>query len=235
LEELQTLGADTTSNVPMPPMPDGGTGIVAPTVPIYRSYSGGSEFVLTRLHVRYDKSALGDDLFFREASPIVGGREFVVGANGKLEEGAKSSSMNNFQARYVIRHPWTGAIACKHPQRGVWGGPPGGYGPRTAAAPGLGLVKATNAQLNTFITGSLPAETFLSSAAPTPILAIPRTDADQTVVDASAPTIDASPSPPQEQPKGGCAGCAVGGETQAGAFVAALFAFVLGRRRKRSS
>ena len=43
-------------------------------------------------------------------------------------EGATPSSTNNFQGRYAIRHWWTGPIACKNPQRGVWGGPPdGGY------------------------------------------------------------------------------------------------------------
>jgi hypothetical protein len=32
--------------------------------------------------------------------------------------------MNNFQGRYIIRHPWTGEIACENP-RGQWGGPEG--------------------------------------------------------------------------------------------------------------
>jgi MYXO-CTERM domain-containing protein len=34
--------------------------------------------------------------------------------------------MNNFQGRYIIRHKWTGAVACSAPRRGIWGGPPAG-------------------------------------------------------------------------------------------------------------
>lgn len=79
-------------------------------------------FVLTRMHARYGKNDMKDDLRFREATPIVGGREFR-NDNGKLEYGSSKSSVNNFQARYAMRHWWTGAITCKNPQRGVWGGP----------------------------------------------------------------------------------------------------------------
>ncbi|MBA3395668.1 MAG: DUF2330 domain-containing protein [Deltaproteobacteria bacterium] len=81
-----------------------------------------ADFVLTRLHARYGKE-LTDDLRFKEAQAIVGGREFVV-ANGKLEEGAQPAPHNNFQGRYAIRYKWTGPITCKDPRRGVWGGPP---------------------------------------------------------------------------------------------------------------
>ena len=31
---------------------------------------------------------------------------------------------NFFQARYAIRHAWTGPIRCDKPVRGRWGGPP---------------------------------------------------------------------------------------------------------------
>jgi MYXO-CTERM domain-containing protein len=82
---------------------------------------GSSDFVLTRLHARYGKS-IKDDLQFKEAAPIAGGREHLV-SNGQLEEGAQSASTNNFQARYIIRHAWTGPITCVNPVRGRWGGP----------------------------------------------------------------------------------------------------------------
>jgi MYXO-CTERM domain-containing protein len=85
---------------------------------------GGSlgSYVLTRLHARYAKDALGSDLVFKEASAIVGGRE-NRGDKGVLETGAVASWTNSFQARYAIRHEWKGEIACKEPRRGVWGGP----------------------------------------------------------------------------------------------------------------
>ncbi|CAN5908905.1 DUF2330 domain-containing protein [soil metagenome] len=80
-----------------------------------------SEFTLTRLHARYSAADMKDDLRFREAKPVTGGREQW---NGKgIEYGATPSATNAFQARYVIRHYWQGKIACKNPQRGRWGGP----------------------------------------------------------------------------------------------------------------
>ncbi len=83
------------------------------------------QFVLTRLHARYDKTSLGEDLVFRAAKPIVGGREFLT--DGKaLEQGSRPDSINNFQARYAIRYPWKGAVTCKEPRYGRWGGPPPG-------------------------------------------------------------------------------------------------------------
>ena len=102
---------------------------------MYRRQAGmrNTGFVLTRLHARYDKKSLGEDLVFKQAPAIVGGREFL--SNGtELEKGSRPDSNNNFQARYVIRHPWKGAIACENPRRGVWGGPPGGMMPPPAAA-----------------------------------------------------------------------------------------------------
>ena len=41
---------------------------------------------------------------------------------------------NAFQARYAIRHPWTGPVACESPRRNVWGPPPGGSEAPVAAA-----------------------------------------------------------------------------------------------------
>jgi hypothetical protein len=93
-------------------------------------------FVLTRLHARYDKGSIGDDLVFKAATPIAGGRELLTNGDA-LEQGAVPASANNFQGRYVIRHPWKGPIACSNPVRGRWGGPPAGTGkPGPVAATG---------------------------------------------------------------------------------------------------
>ena len=109
--DVATLGADVA------PLPGG-------RAPGMRGrWRGG--WVLTRLHARYEKTTLGDDLVFRAAPPIVGGREMVAFGN-VLEQTATPSSFNNFQARYAIRHAWVGPIACASPVRGVWGGPPHG-------------------------------------------------------------------------------------------------------------
>lgn len=100
-EDYLTLGAD-----------------VLPDQPTYG-------WVVTRLHARYTPDTLGEDLVFREAPAVLGGREYPD-ETGDLSQEPSSSEINNFQARYVIRHPWEGAALCFNPTWGVWGGPPGG-------------------------------------------------------------------------------------------------------------
>jgi hypothetical protein len=96
-------------------------------------------FVLTRLHARYGKSDMKDDLRFREGKPVTGGRE--VWTEQGLETDAVPAAESYFQARYAIRHRWTGPVKCSTPHRGIWGGPPSGTyqqpiaAKRTAFAP----------------------------------------------------------------------------------------------------
>src|SRR5262249_33462883 len=129
--ELATLGADALPSSPpggggggsgggKPVAP--GPGQARPGPPPMRPWFMPSGFVLTRLHARYTKESLGEDLVFQEAQAITGGRE-VRNANQELEHGSAPGSYNNFQGRYAIRHPWTGPIACANPRRGKWGGP----------------------------------------------------------------------------------------------------------------
>jgi hypothetical protein len=108
-----------------------------------------NDFVLTRLHARYGKSDMKDDLRFREAKPVTGGRE-TYGKDG-IEYGAKASDQNFFQARYAVRHWWAGPMACKNPQRGVWGGPPDGNAPQTIAASKLAFAPRGKMQLGSVI------------------------------------------------------------------------------------
>ena len=89
-------------------------------------------YVLTRLHARYGKNDMKDDLRFREARPVTGGRE--VYSRSGIEYGAVPSTQNHFQARYAIRYPWTGEIRCKNPQRAVWGPNPSGAPNQVIAA-----------------------------------------------------------------------------------------------------
>jgi hypothetical protein len=97
-----------------------------------------------------------EDLVFKKADAIVGGREHVV-ANGKLEERSRPDSTNNFQARYAIRHEWTGAIACKDPRRGIWGGPPAGEsGGGVKAAMDLAFAPRGAVQLPALVRQDIP-------------------------------------------------------------------------------
>jgi hypothetical protein len=75
-------------------------------------------WVLTRLHTRYSRETLGDDLVFTPAPAIMGGR-----GDGPTTA-VPSTGDNNFQGRYIVHHPWKGPVACATPRRGNWGGPP---------------------------------------------------------------------------------------------------------------
>jgi MYXO-CTERM domain-containing protein len=118
-------------------------------------------FTLTRLHTRYAKEGLGADLIFREAPPIVGGRE-EPGVKeqhhgprpGKAD--AWQGQGNAFQARYVIRHPWTGPIRCAEPKRGVWGGPPNGGAERAQGAPKIAFVERGKVDLAAMLRQGIP-------------------------------------------------------------------------------
>jgi hypothetical protein len=140
--DFATLGADVAFGA----MKDGGG----------RVRVRQQQLTLTRLHARYGTS-ITEDLIFKAAEPIVGGRE-VRDDRGRLEKRSQKSRFNNFQARYAIRHWWTGAIACKNPRRGVWGGPPDGKERNFGAEPALGLafVKRTKGALPRFIVRDVP-------------------------------------------------------------------------------
>jgi hypothetical protein len=132
-QDLSTLGLDILEGGPVK------------SSPLY-----SISWVLTRLHTRYSKETLSEDLIFREAEPAVGGRANGNGTNG--DEGAtvgappgnnvlgyRNFAINNFQGRYIIRHYWDKPVACKDPHYDLWGGPPGEplRGNRTTAAKGL--------------------------------------------------------------------------------------------------
>jgi hypothetical protein len=112
-----------------------------------------NNFVLTRLHARYGKKDMKDDLRFREAKPVTGGREEWSKAG--IEYGANPSEKNFFQARYAIRHYWDKPITCAHPQRYVWGGPPDGVDSQTIAASKLAFAPRGRLDLAKMITRDL--------------------------------------------------------------------------------
>ncbi|MCA9573940.1 MAG: DUF2330 domain-containing protein [Sandaracinaceae bacterium] len=92
----------------------------------------GGDWVLTRLHFRYDEQILGEDLVFRPAQGIRGGNG-IPDADGRLEESGAipSGNWNSFQGRYVQLHRWEGPMDCQNPERGQWG-----YNSPPVSAPG---------------------------------------------------------------------------------------------------
>jgi MYXO-CTERM domain-containing protein len=190
------------------------------------AYSG-YDLVLTRLHARYGKT-ISDDLRFREAAPIVGGREVMQNGQGGLEEGARPASQNNFQGRYAIRHPWTGPIRCEHPRRGVWGGPPAeiasqpGFQP-SGTKPAVGLAFAARGQIQ--------------------LARVVRRDIPELGIAIGASAAPPAPGPPPpagsggsaspERPSKGRSGCGCTTAGASGADLAALGLVGLGLARAR--
>jgi hypothetical protein len=207
--------------------PNGGT---AGTV-VLRGGGAGS-FVLTRLHARYAKDALGSDLVFKEAPPIVGGRE-MRNDQGALETGAVPSSASSFQARYAIRHAWQGAIACKEPKRGVWGGAwpdAGTLNNAPLAAQKLAYAPRGNVTLASFVPAGVPELGMMAGAG-----AGASASADAGADAGAGAGADGGAGMPTPKSRCGCrvVGSASGGEWMwlAGISVVACFA----RRRSRTA
>ncbi len=188
------------------------------------------DFVLTRLHARYGKESLAQDLIFREAKPILGGREIYDQAK-RLEYGASESSTNNFQARYAIRHAWKGSLSCAHPVRGRWGGPPSNT-PASGVKPALDLAFASRdgVELAKFLKQDVP-ELKIKGLGPGGIaglLAAPTSE--------GPPKSDTPSSSPSSPSSSSCA-CDIG-MTEGSWPLAGLLATALGvatkmRRRRR--
>jgi MYXO-CTERM domain-containing protein len=229
--DLATLGADVVTQS------DGGGGGGRGL-----GRFGGGGMVLTRLHARYGKDVIGDDLVFRAVEPIEGGREF--GAAGKTQPGAHPAQQSNFQARYAIRHKWEGAITCEKPVRGTWGPPPGAAGGlRAAQAPPVkpatriafqprgGVQLASLLLTNVSDLGVVLEEQRGAIVPPTPTM--PPPPAYTTTPSAAPDPVAPTPPPPSSL---ACIGCAMGGTSGAswglGALVGVAAAFARRRRRR---
>ncbi|MFO0756609.1 MAG: DUF2330 domain-containing protein [Byssovorax sp.] len=187
---------------PTPPLDEGDLDAlgreVLPSAASAGSSSGyGGGFVLSRLHARYGKDNAGADLVFRAAPPISGGRESRDEA-GALEQGAHPDGVNNFQARYAIRHPWTGPVTCAEPRRGIWGANPHGQSTTAMAAQNLAFAPRGSVDITIYLVQPPPGEGGFAPGSPG-VTFFPGGALGQ-------------PAPPY----GGCAACAVGEQEPAG-------------------
>ena len=119
-------------------------------------------WVLTRLHARYDRQNLTEDLLFRETDSVVGGTGSAESINASSGPQFLKSGPSTFQGRYIIRHYWEGKVQCKDPRYGIWGGPPGGgYNPGGSgpieAAQDLASTPRGKVSLPALIQSELPA------------------------------------------------------------------------------
>ncbi len=145
-DDLRTLGAPqrtvtwnnrqplpVPTTTPLDPPAQGTRTVYPRLVTTGSSYSFVQPYVITRLHVRYSKGTLSEDLLFRSAPPVIGGREPSGGGQGATVVGRNVGS-SAFQGRYIIRHYWEGPVACSAPQYGRWGAGSGAKGKTQTAS-----------------------------------------------------------------------------------------------------
>lgn len=239
---LKALGADAGAKPVRRAPPSSGP------VPRRTYYGLRSSFVLTRLHARYSRATLGDDLVFKEAPALNGGRE-LRGPGGELETTATVSAAdrygaNAFQGRYAIRHAWAGPIACNAPLRNVWTAPPNGLdngGPR--AGVGLAYARRDNVQLASFLRTDVAALDLKAAGAPPAGVGTFSGPSAEPPASADAPWTEgasAGPTAAPEPKKSGCNGCASASSREGAGSRAALAALglvalvVAVRRRPRA-
>ncbi len=231
LQELITLGADV-----LPSYADSfdDQGQLEPHNDLEWRMPG--EFVLTRLHARYDKDSLGEDLVFREAKAIVGGRG-VPHDRGKLDPEVveQDGNYNAFQARYAILHFWEGEVQCKDPLWDSWGGPPSGAGSnQPAVARELAFVPR-DADLASYV--SAAAHQTLKLEGTPPADPVPDRKPDEAEPEAKS---EAKPSAQAEASKPATKGCKCnvdeddGGGPLAAVLGLGLLGLIGTRRRARS-
>ncbi|MDB4965010.1 MAG: hypothetical protein JWN44_699 [Myxococcales bacterium] len=150
--DLATLGEDAMHGTQSP-----ASGKVMPPSPGGGYYGDFASWVLTRLHTRYSKESLSEDLIFREAKPVTGGRANYDGTSGDAGAKVADGGGNNFQGRYIIRHYWSGGVKCDHPRYNIWGGPPGGGEPSASAARGLATAPRGKVALKSVVRSPVPA------------------------------------------------------------------------------
>ncbi len=172
-------------------------------------------WTLTRLHARYSRAEVGEDLVFKKAVGITGGRE-IRNSDGSLEKGiTNSGSDNQFQGRYIIRHEWTGDAKCENPIFGRWGGPENSDSPLPpSAAPSANTL------------GNAPKATTNVSLA-----SLIRQDIAEVGVKADSAKAEGgqlpAADPPKQTPTSGCSTTASSGS----AWVLAILMFLGFRRR----
>lgn len=83
------------------------------------------DYVLSRVHHRYDAKTLPEDVEMAPAGGVVGGVEIPKGAAGELPTDVKTGGdAIRFQTRYTHLHPNKTVVKCEKPEHHRWGIPP---------------------------------------------------------------------------------------------------------------
>jgi hypothetical protein len=182
-------------------------------------------YVLSRVHHRYDKATLPNDVEVGPAGHVRGGVDVPQGEKATLPTDVKPAAESQFQIRFVSFHPSPAVPHCDKPVRYRWGKAPRTY---------LGLRKIWVAQ-DTAAKNRTSHKPAALTYTPIPLLAIAGqldNAAGQAEVKSFAPVPSASAAPGEGGGKKG--GCSVSGGVgeKSGTPLWLAFGAVLGLRRR---
>jgi hypothetical protein len=193
------------------------------------------QYVLSRLHHRYDKSTLTQDVQIGPADPVKGGVQVPDGAKATLPTEVKPSAENQYQVRFVALHPSPAVTHCDKPERYRWG-----IAPRTYM--GLRKIYVAQDMATKNRTAVKPADAIYTPLPAIGLAGQPNMLGGQQEVKSFAPVPSASAAPEGDGSSSKKSGCTVAlasphGEAPLAVILGALGAAVsrLGRRRFRRS
>lgn len=194
---------------------------------------------LTRLHARYPAGSIKSDLVLRPVGAISGGREDIK-ADGSLELGTKpATGISSFQARYVLRYPWTSPITCAAPKRGVYWGERG-QTPQIGQAHSLAMLpRGGDLSLAQLVSKGLPNAVALDQVAASNAATIqgptsPTPPAPSTSASAVPSASASAPAPSAPAPRTSCHCSTPGRGTTDGLLLLLAAAGLAVRARTRS-
>lgn len=80
-----------------------------------------NQYMLSRLHYRYNDKSLTDDLVLAPAGHVEGGTDLPKGPDGSAASQVKPADESRFQTRFNYLEPSIKAIKCENPERWRWG------------------------------------------------------------------------------------------------------------------
>jgi MYXO-CTERM domain-containing protein len=118
-----------------------------------------NNFVITRLHHRFSKDSLTEDIKVQPAEHVQGGVGTPVGPNAELPGSVEPSKQSRLQTRYSVSHPSKRVVQCDDPKRWRWGKAPPSYRGlrKTWTARDLAYKKRDKFALKDVIKSSVPA------------------------------------------------------------------------------
>ncbi|MEO8183458.1 MAG: DUF2330 domain-containing protein [Deltaproteobacteria bacterium] len=159
-----------------------------------------NNYVVTRLHHRYDAQGLPSDIELRAAGPLKGGVALPAGPSAEALGAVEAAPENRLQIRYNVGYPSKKVVQCEAPQRWRWGIPPASYRGlrKTWTARDLAYKKRDRFALKDVIKSGVPLLGIAAAALPVeeaaPAAAAPKPVAKESGCSIAAPSSTAEPS-----------------------------------------